>query len=129
MKRYHWGMLAVVLAVGFSAFRTKKSNFASDTFYFIGSSTLQLQDETKWSNLGYLNDDLLVDCTEGSTITCRFTVSDNFVQDFTNGINHLLDGTRFQVIISGGQYDYTVDQVTYGSYNIISNPQLADIQP
>jgi hypothetical protein len=128
MKKYLFGALALVLAVGFSAFTNKKSNFGSDTFYFTGTA-LQLQDETKWSNISSdLNDDLLVDCTEGSTITCRFTVSDGTVTDFTNGANHLLDGTRFQVVTSGGA-DKTVDQVTYSSNNIMSSPQLADIQP
>jgi hypothetical protein len=33
MKKYHWGMIAVVLAVGFSAFRTK--NQTSQATHFI----------------------------------------------------------------------------------------------
>jgi hypothetical protein len=82
MKKYFLGIVAVVLAIGFSAF--KSSKLSTVTFYYIGLTDLsEMQDPTKWRS------DLssgVFECNGVDEVTCSFQIDESHVE--SGHLNH-----------------------------------------
>jgi hypothetical protein len=119
MKKYFLGIVAVVLAIGFSAFKAIK--FDPVTFVYTGSTTTlsELSDPTKWVDGGSAS----FTCGGVDDISCSFQADASHKEPGQNYLNHL-----YTVDLGA---DNVIDQIRDASSQAISIQSLteADLNP
>jgi hypothetical protein len=89
MKKYLFGMLAIAMAVGFSAFTTAKktSSLTTTTFYFDGAldDELDVENKAKWFD----EEALPSSCDPGEEFACSIVVEDQYTEEGEGGIRTL----------------------------------------
>lgn len=109
MKKYLFGILALTLAIGFSAFTTKKTtSFAIDEFVFVGDPRVQSQvtDNTKWHYVGQSQtpSNELMECETGSLV-CTIDGTVTTAQElavFDANSKYSLDPTKVSISAPNG---------------------------
>jgi len=123
MKKYLLGMLAIVLAIGFSAF-TKAPVFADTKVFTLDSgisltNSTAIADPTNWT---YQGNSLALLCPSSSDLACSFAVDPSKV-DGSNELQNVTINVVNGIEINQVQY-YKVGSVTgSGSY---SSSQIAN---
>jgi hypothetical protein len=125
MKKYLFGILAVVLAIGFSAFTTKKvSTFINDEFVFVGDPRVQSEviDHTKWLYVGQSQtpSNELLEC-ESSPLVCDISASVPSAQTlavFDANSNYSLSTSVTITAPTGNPTSGYVAQFSHATYTI-----------
>lgn len=117
MKRYFFGILAVVLAISATAFKTiKEKKTQADKYVFAYSgdySVLSVQNESNWSYVG-MNQSL---CNNTNQKACRVAVIESYVNDPT-GSPTLKTTANITATLSGTTAHVTgIDSPTNNQYS------------
>src|SRR5258706_637077 len=113
MKKYLFGLLAIVLAVGLSAFTTKKAPFTLYVYKYVGPGTMsasEIQDRANW-NVKITSP--FTQCTTGfaEDNACTFTTSN--VSSYLTSIGSDLyqPSTDIRVVAKASDLGGSVDVV------------------
>jgi hypothetical protein len=101
MKKYLFGILAVALAIGFSAF-TKPVKTTGTVFYHFDATQgfddpNKIEDESNWIYDGATG----ISCPESDVKACSIEVSDTYVINGTNALSSSVDVKAEQGSMSG----------------------------
>jgi len=127
MKKYFIGMLALVLAIGFSAFTSPKKSVNKKYLFSIAAnnttSASGVQTLTNWVNQGELDVDAFVSCDDAQRDqACELIVDENDTEMV--GIVRKLKASSVAIIAGqvGGSTHYVITSLTVSTP--VSNPEI-----